>query len=61
MGLQNKIANRVQVLRGKAKEAAGRISNNPGLAVDGKLEQGMGHIRQAGEKMKDAGWSLLRR
>ncbi|MCA1820572.1 MAG: CsbD family protein [Pseudonocardia sp.] len=61
MGFQNKIASRVQVLRGKAKEAAGRISNRPGLTVDGKLEQGMGHVRQAGEKMKDAGWSLFRR
>jgi len=61
MGLQDKIANRVQVLRGKAKEAAGKISNNPGLAVEGKLEQGVGHVKQAGEKIKDAGWSLFRR
>lgn len=61
MGMQNKIANRVQVLKGKAKEAAGKISNNPGLAVDGKLQQGMGHVKQAGEKIKDAGWSLFRR
>jgi uncharacterized protein YjbJ (UPF0337 family) len=61
MGLQDKIANRAQVLKGKAKEAAGKISNRPGLAVDGKLEQGMGHIKQAGEKMKDAGRSLFRR
>lgn len=59
MGLQEKIANRVQVLKGKAKEAAGKVVNNPGLAVDGKLEQGMGHIRQAGEKMKDAGRSIF--
>ena len=53
MGLQDKIANRVQVLRGKAKEAAGKISHDPGLAVDGKLEQGVGHMKQAGEKIKD--------
>lgn len=59
MGLQEKIANRVQVLKGKAKQAAGKVVNNPGLAVDGKLEQGMGHIRQAGEKMKDAGRSIF--
>ena len=38
-----------------------RGSCDPGLAVGGRLEQGVGHIRQAGEKMKDAGWSLFRR
>jgi hypothetical protein len=48
-------------VEGQSQGSRRRISNNPGLAVDGKLEQGMGHIRQAGEKMKDAGWSLFRR
>lgn len=61
MGLQDKIANRAQILRGKAKEAAGKISDNPAMAVDGKLEQGWGHVKQAGEKIKDAGRSLFRR
>ena len=60
MGLPDKIANRVQVLKGKAKEAAGRMANDPGLAVEGRLDQGKGHIKQAAEKMKDAGWSLFR-
>jgi uncharacterized protein YjbJ (UPF0337 family) len=61
MGLPDKIANRVQVLKGKAKEAAGKMANDPGLAVDGKLDQGKGHIKQAAEKMKDAGRTLLRK
>lgn len=59
MGLPDKIANTVQVLKGKAREAAGKISNNPGLAVDGKLEQSRAHIKQAGEKIKDAGRSIF--
>ncbi|HYZ35443.1 MAG TPA: CsbD family protein [Pseudonocardiaceae bacterium] len=61
MGLPDKIANRVQVLKGKAKEAAGKMANDPGLAVDGKLDQGKGHIKQAAEKMKDAGRTLFRK
>jgi uncharacterized protein YjbJ (UPF0337 family) len=61
MGLPDKIANTVQILKGRAKEAAGKISNDPGLAIEGKLEQGAGHIKQVGEKMKDAGRNLFRR
>jgi uncharacterized protein YjbJ (UPF0337 family) len=45
---------------GRAKEAAGKMSNDPGLAMEGKLERGTGHIKQAGEKMKDAGRNLFR-
>jgi uncharacterized protein YjbJ (UPF0337 family) len=36
------------------------MSNDPGLAMEGKLERGTGHIKQAGEKMKDAGRNLFR-
>ncbi len=61
MGLPDKIANTVQFLKGRAKEAAGKISNDPGLTIEGKLERGAGHIKQAGEKMKDAGRHLFRR
>jgi uncharacterized protein YjbJ (UPF0337 family) len=60
MGLPDKIANRVQILKGRAKEAAGKMSNDPGLAMEGKLERGTGHIKQAGEKMKDVGRNLFR-
>jgi uncharacterized protein YjbJ (UPF0337 family) len=55
MGLQDKIANKVQVLKGKAKEATGRVTHDPGLEVEGRLDQGKGTLRQAGEKLKDAG------
>ena len=55
MGLQDKIANQAQVLKGKAREAAGKITDNPLLEVEGRLDQGEGNLKQAGEKVKDAG------
>lgn len=59
MGLQDKVANRAEVLKGKAKEAAGKITGNPRLEVEGKLAQGKGNLKQAGEKVKDAGNSVF--
>lgn len=61
MGLQDKVANRAEVLKGKAKEAAGKITGNPRLEVEGKLDQGKGNLKQAGEKVKDAGKSVFGR
>jgi uncharacterized protein YjbJ (UPF0337 family) len=59
MGLQDKVANKVEVLKGKLKEAAGRITGNPRLEVEGRLDQGKGNLKQAGEKVKDAGKSIF--
>ena len=61
MGLQDKAANRAEVLKGKVKEAAGKITGNPRLEVEGRLEQGKVNIKQAGEKVKDAGDSIFGR
>ncbi|MGH3547067.1 MAG: CsbD family protein [Pseudonocardiaceae bacterium] len=54
MSFQDKVANSAEVLKGKAKEAAGKITGNPRLEVEGKLDQGKGNLKQAGEKVKDA-------
>ncbi len=59
MSFQDKVANKAQVLKGKDKEAAGKISHDPELEVEGKMDQGKGHIKQAGEKVKDAGKSVF--
>jgi uncharacterized protein YjbJ (UPF0337 family) len=59
MGLQDKVANRAEVLKGKAKEAAGKITGNPRLEVEGRLDQGKGNLKQAGEKVQDAGNSVF--
>lgn len=55
MSLQDKVANTAQVLKGKAKEAAGKITHNPELELEGKLDRAKGSLRQVGEKIKDAG------
>jgi uncharacterized protein YjbJ (UPF0337 family) len=54
MGLQDKIKNTAEVLVGKAKEAAGKATGDEQLEGEGKLEQGRGNLKQAGEKAKDA-------
>ncbi len=47
MGLQDKIANQAQVLKGKGKEAAGKITDNPRLVSRGQAGPGQGQS-QAG-------------
>jgi uncharacterized protein YjbJ (UPF0337 family) len=59
MGLQDKIANKVLVLKGKGKEAAGKISHDRRLEAEGKVDQGKGDLKQAGEKLKDVGRRLF--
>jgi uncharacterized protein YjbJ (UPF0337 family) len=39
---------------GKAKEAAGRTTGDPGLAQKGRDEQAKGDIKKSAEKAKDA-------
>jgi uncharacterized protein YjbJ (UPF0337 family) len=59
MSFQDKVANRAEVLKGKAKKAAGKVTGNPRLEVEGKVDQGKGNLKQAGEKVKDAGNSVF--
>lgn len=54
MGLQDKIENTAEVLKGKAKEAAGKATGNERLVGEGKIDQGKGHLKQAGQNAKDA-------
>jgi uncharacterized protein YjbJ (UPF0337 family) len=51
--------NTVEVLRGKAKEAAGRITGNARWEASGRLGQSRGNLKQAGEKVKDVGRSIF--
>jgi uncharacterized protein YjbJ (UPF0337 family) len=55
MGVQRKIENSVLVLKGRLKQAAGRLLGNPRMQVEGRLERGKGNLKQAGEKIRDAG------
>ncbi|MGH3973927.1 MAG: CsbD family protein [Pseudonocardiaceae bacterium] len=58
MSMQNKIKHTAEVLAGKAKEAIGKVSGNEQLRIEGKLEQGKGNLKRAGDKVKDAGKSV---
>lgn len=54
MGLDDKIHNTTEDLGGKAKEATGKATDDPGLEAEGKNDQAKSDLKQAGEKVKDA-------
>ena len=54
MALEDKARNTAETARGKAKDVVGRAVGNKDLEDEGKVEQVVGHLKQAGEKVKDA-------
>jgi uncharacterized protein YjbJ (UPF0337 family) len=54
MSTGDKIDNKAEELKGKAKEGFGRATNDKDLEADGKVDQVKGNLKQAGEKVKDA-------
>ncbi|MGH3701438.1 MAG: CsbD family protein [Pseudonocardiaceae bacterium] len=54
MGTGDKIENKADVLKGKAKEGVGHATDDPELEAEGQGDQAKGHVKQAGEKVKDA-------
>ena len=54
MGLDDKIDNKSEELRGKAKEAVGRATDDDELEAQGRADQAKSNVKQAGEKIKDA-------
>src|SRR4051812_37862369 len=54
MGLDDKAKNAAQDLGGKAKEAAGKATDNPDLEAEGNADQAGASLKQAGENVKDA-------
>ena len=54
----DKAKNKVQETKGKAKETAGRAVGNERLEAEGVADQTKADVKQAGEKVKDAGKSL---
>lgn len=59
MATGDKIDNKADVIKGKIKETVGRASDDPELEAEGKGDQAKGHIKQAGEKVKDAVTDIL--
>ena len=54
MSLEDKISNKAQELRGRIKRNAGQVTGDRRLEAEGLAEERGGHLRQAGEKIKDA-------
>jgi uncharacterized protein YjbJ (UPF0337 family) len=54
MALEDKARHAAETARGKAKDVAGRAVGNKDLEDEGKAEEMVGHLKQAGEKVKDA-------
>lgn len=54
MGLEDKARNTADTAKGKAKDVAGRVTGDKDLESEGKADQVVGHLKQAGEKVKDA-------
>ena len=54
MGLDDKIDNAAEDLKGKAKEAAGKATDDESMEAEGKGDQISSDVKGAGEKVKDA-------
>jgi len=54
MGDDDKLENKAEELRGKAKETVGEATDDEALAAQGRRDQSTSNLKQAGEKVKDA-------
>ena len=53
MSAADKIKNATQDLTGKAKEGAGKVTDNEELQAQGKTDQTKADAKKAGENVKD--------
>ncbi len=54
MSAEDKMKNAAEKAGGKAKEAAGKVTDNEQLEAEGRADQSKADLKQAGEKVKDA-------
>jgi uncharacterized protein YjbJ (UPF0337 family) len=54
MGMDDKIENKAEDLKGQAKEKFGDASDDEDLQAEGKADQVKANLKDAGEKVKDA-------
>ena len=54
MATEDKAANKVTELKGKAKKETGKTIGNEQMEAEGRADQAKGNLKQAGEKVKDA-------
>jgi uncharacterized protein YjbJ (UPF0337 family) len=55
MGFMDKLKNKLQMGKGRAKEGTGRAVGNPRLEAEGQGDRVSGATKQVGEQVKDAG------
>ena len=53
MAADDKVENKAEELKGKAKEGVGKATDDKELEAEGKGDQTSSNIKQAGEKVKD--------
>jgi uncharacterized protein YjbJ (UPF0337 family) len=54
VGLEDKVSNKADDLKGRAKEAGGKAGDDEGLEAEGRNDQRKASLKDAGEKVKDA-------
>jgi uncharacterized protein YjbJ (UPF0337 family) len=54
MSAIDKAKDKAQSAKGHVKEAAGKATDDRSLEAEGKGDQVVGNLKQAGEKLKDA-------
>lgn len=54
MGTEDKASNKLQDVKGKVKETAGKATGNEDLERKGKTDQAKASVKDVGEKVKDA-------
>jgi uncharacterized protein YjbJ (UPF0337 family) len=54
VGLADKINNAADTAAGAAKKKVGEATHNRDLQAEGQAQESTGHLKQAGEKLKDA-------
>jgi uncharacterized protein YjbJ (UPF0337 family) len=61
MAIDDKARHTAQTASGKTKNVVGRATGNRDLEAEGKIEQVLGHLKQAGESVLDAVHSAIGR
>ncbi|WP_199441944.1 CsbD family protein [Umezawaea beigongshangensis] len=54
MGADDKVQNKGEELKGRAKETIGEATGNEQWQAEGRAERAKGSLKQAAEKVKDA-------
>ena len=55
MGAMDKLRNKMQMGKGRAKQDVGEATDNPRLEAEGQGDRVAGSAKQVGEQVKDSG------